>query len=240
MTRILHSCSLAEANTGDTVEIRDEELHYLRRVRRHQIGDKVYLQDADGIVFQAVVTDIQKRSASLTLSVQQDAATEPTAVHILSAVPKGKVLDDVIRQMNELGVAKYTPLICERSSVDPGDGRVDRWRRIAGQSVRQCRRSRPLEVASPVLFADAMAIEAAQRFILHPSDGASAGEMMTRRDNRPVAMLVGPEGGFTDAEVSVAVANGFQAMTLGQTILRIETALIVASVTCVTLLGGFD
>lgn len=241
MTRLLYESSLSDVEKGALLQISGDELHYLRKVRRHKCGDTVTVQDQSGTSFAAVIVEIQKQVAILQVGEHVDAGVEPWPIHLLSAVPKGKILDEVIRKLNELGVQRFTPVICERSSVVPRDHRVERWRRIAVQSMRQCRRTRPLEIGEPVRFEEAVALDADHKHILHPSSGVAAGELMSQRTGGgDVVMLVGPEGGFVEAEVGLASRHQFTPVQFGKTILRIETALIVASVTCVTILGGLD
>ncbi|MBN2524894.1 MAG: 16S rRNA (uracil(1498)-N(3))-methyltransferase [Deltaproteobacteria bacterium] len=241
MTRILLGRQLEQATEGMDVEITGAELHYLKNVRRHSAGDTVLVVDRSGSCFNAQVLEIGSDAAIVHLlqEVMNGAAALP--VHILAAVPREKILDDVVRKLSELGVSKFTPLICERSSVVPGPQRLERWQRIAEQSMRQCRRRTELTISLPIKFDDALeCIEEPHRFILDPDGNVAGGALLKRRIEGAVAMMIGPEGGFTPRELTASAGALFQPVQFGNSIMRMETAILVASVTCVAMLGGYD
>ncbi|MBN2718199.1 MAG: 16S rRNA (uracil(1498)-N(3))-methyltransferase [Deltaproteobacteria bacterium] len=241
MTRILLGTSLMDATLGQVIHVTGDELHYLKNVRRHVAGDEVVVFDHEGSGFEARVTAIDSAKAVLELTRQVSDMTEPTDVHILTAVPKEKILDDVVRKLSELGVARMTPLLCERSSVVPGEQRVERWRRIAEQSMRQCRRRRVLQIDDAIMFSEAMgAVTAECRFVLHPSGEMAGGTLLGERMNGGIALLIGPEGGFSDGELAQSTEHMFKSIRLGGTILRMETAILVAAVAGIAMLGGYD
>ncbi len=241
MTRILLSTSLGDVSSGEVVEVTGEELHYLKNVRRHGAGDTVILVDNDANSFEAIVLRVDSAQATLSLGQPLTNGVVPLNVHILAAVPKEKLLDDVVRKLSELGVNRFTPLICERSSVVPGAQRQERWQRIATQSMRQCRRQRVLDIDSAVDFDTAVrTLRAAHRFMLHPDGGVTLGALMQSRGEGDTAILVGPEGGFSPREVALATEHSFKSMRAGHSILRMETAMLVASVAGIAMLGGYD
>lgn len=241
MTRLLLGQAVCDGEDGKSILLQGSELHYLRSVRRHKVGHCVELLDTKGCLFQVRIDALSKESASLMVLEQLDEIAPSVPVHILAAPPKGKILDDIVRKMNEIGVARFTPLRCERSVMIPGDNRVERWNRIAIESVRQCRRSQPLVVESPVSFLEALKIPAHCRFILHPGNkGIRAGDLFKQQQFDSIAVLIGPEGGFSPAEVEMAMEQKCRPLQLGKSILRIETAIMVASVVAVSAVGGFD
>ena len=241
MTRVLLGTSLDAAAAGSTIEVSGGELHYLKNVRRHVAGDTVQVFDKSGNAFETEIVQIDGKLATLSLKQRISNLAEPTAIHILTAVPREKILDDVVRKLSELGVDRLTPIICERSSVVPGTHRVERWQRIAEQSMRQCRRRRVLEIGVPCGLQQALGeLQATHRFILHPTGDVPGGALLSERFSGDMALLIGPEGGFSDAEVTLATEHLFRAMRLGGAILRMETAILVAAVFGIATLGGYD
>jgi 16S rRNA (uracil1498-N3)-methyltransferase len=223
------------------VLVEGEELHYLIRVRRHKKGDAVEVRDADGRRFRARISKADRNRA--TLAVEEELAFAPSVwpISLIVTPPKGNLMDDVIRSLSELGVERMTPTLSERSVARPGRARVERWRRIARESRRQCGREIPLEV-DPVRNFDQALDEfkdCGLSMILHPPAKAFPFTVGARANARSICIAIGPEGGFTDAEVATARDLGFEPVGLGESILRIETAAVVAAVLGVALLGGF-
>ena len=233
MTRILLHQRL---NVGDIVEISGDEHHYLHRVRRHGPGDRIEVRDDRGAVFFAVVETLQKRTARLRIISPGDKAGEQGApVTMAVAVPKRNLMDDVVRKFSEIGVLKLIPLLAERTEHAPSPDRIGRWRRIAGEALRQCGRAHPLEVAEPVRFSDLVTADGLpeRRLLLHPEGSASLSLLV--RTSAALLLVVGPEGGFSKAETTLAVTKGFTPVFLPMPVLRIETAAVAAAVLGVAL-----
>jgi len=227
-----------------TVEVAGEELHYLTRVRRHAVGDPVEVRDACGRRFAGRVAALSRQSALVEILSRLAEAPEPWPVTMVVAIPKGTRLDDVIRKLGELGIDELVPVIAARTNTKPGPGRLDRWRRIAAESTRQCGRGEPLAVREIEDLAAALEArrDAVHRLILDPAasgpglTGALAGGPEPGR----IVIAIGPEGGFTAAELEAADRLGYAAAGLGPSVLRIETAAIAAATLAVAFLGGFD
>ena len=239
MTRLLLD---AVPDPPGTVEVGGEELRYLTRVRRHGVGDHVELRDAGGQRFEARVADLDKRIARLEIERVLPPAPESWPVTLIVAVPKGPRLDDVVRKSNEIGVASIAPVTAARSSTRPGPGRVDRWRRIATESTRQCGRRNPVRILDVTGLEDSLAAhaEAPHTLILDPGAGGQGLTGALAGEQGPVVIAIGPEGGFTASEIESAARLGFLKVGLGAPILRVETAAIAAATLAVAFLGGFD
>jgi len=238
MTRIM---------TDEVVEVPGEvlvtgdELHYLTRVRRHRPGDDVEVRSSRGRTYRATVTRIEPERAVLTVRDELAGASFVFPVTMLVAVPKRHLMDDIVRKLSEIGMARLVPLLSERSVVHPGDERVARWRRIARESLRQCGREIPLVVEDPTDLAPALRAvpESGTSLILHPR-GAGRGLFGNgggRDVPSPLTVAIGPEGGFTEDEVALAETLGFRPVTLPTPILRVETAAIACAVLSAALLA---
>jgi 16S rRNA (uracil1498-N3)-methyltransferase len=225
-------------DAGARIEIRGDERHYVVDVRRCRVGDSVELVGRSG--GRRAIADIREICGDHVVAVvleMLDAACVVRDVHLLAAVPKRDLMDDVVRKLSEIGVARLSPVAAERSIVAPGEAKLARWRRIADEALRQCGRGTPLRIDPYTPLAEAMrGVDAAARLVLDPrapqtrfAEACGAA--------RSIAIAIGPEGGFTAEELELAVALGFFPVGLGRTILRIETAAIAAAVLAVDALG---
>jgi 16S rRNA (uracil1498-N3)-methyltransferase len=206
---------------------------YLARVLRVQPGDTVTLFDGAGNEVDARVAEVGRAETELVLGaarVQPRAAGEPLLV-LLTAVPRGPRMDLLVEKTCELGVSRVVPVLTERSVARPDDARRGRWEKIAREAARQCGRADVPEVRAPVTLAAALAASdlPSRRLMLWEGEGEGGAPLRARLEGRePVALLVGPEGGFAAAEVEAARHAGFETVTLGSRILRVETAAMVA------------
>ena len=144
-------------------------------------------------------------------------------------------MDFLVQKTSELGVARIVPVVTERSVARPGaegaDGKRARWEKIAREAARQCGRADLPIVDPPVALAEALAgpdLPARRLALFEGERSRSLRAALEGTQPAATALLVGPEGGFAPAELAVARAAGFEAVGLGERILRVETAAIVA------------
>lgn len=228
MTRILiHT----EPEAFSVVQLQGDELHYLLRVRRHTEGDAVELRTPSGRCFTATVIEIEKDAATLTIQGESEGATNVLPIRLLVSLPKRRLLDDVIRTASEIGIERICPVISDRTVVHPKGEKLHRWRRVAEESLRQCGRRTPLVVEDILPLTQALkeTPEAGCKVMLHPLKTAQCLTDLSPFAS-PVTAAVGPEGGFTDSEVALALSMGFRTVRLNTPILRIETAAIATAV----------
>lgn len=216
---------LPDLPRSGTATLPGDEAHHLSRVRRLAEGARVELFDGLGGSCRGQVIQVGKHEVELRLD---DFATEPPttpALTLATAVPKGERFDWLVEKATELGVARLVPLVTERSVVDPRTAKLDRLRRLIVEACKQCGRSRLMALDEPTPLGHYLAAERAERrWLAHPGEGAFRSGELT-----PCAVAVGPEGGFTPREVDEARAAGWRTAGLGTTLLRIETAGIVAA-----------
>lgn len=207
---------------------------YLARVLRAKPGQEVTLFDGAGGEVLARVGRIGPAETELLLgarrSPERSGAASPTVpIVLLAAVPRGGRMDLLVQKTSELGVSRLVPVLTARSVARPEPDRRARWEKIAREAARQCGRADVPEVEVPVelgaAFAAAELPDLRIAFFERESDRALRSVLA---EPRPTALLVGPEGGFTDGEMEAARAAGFVPVGLGPRILRAETAAIVA------------
>lgn len=211
---------------GDLLELADDEAHHISRVLRKVSGDTVELFDGDGGSATAVLVDVRKKGVTAELA--SDIHLDPPRANqltIATAAPKADRLKWLVEKATELGVAKLVLLQCERSVVNPGDGKLDKLRATVIAACKQSGRNDLMEVAEPVPVQTVLGTSADRKYIADipfgdekttiPSDGAGS-----------TVAIIGPEGGWIEAERTAAREAGFSPISVGTHILRTETAAI--------------
>ncbi len=220
-----------ESISGEQVTIADPEARHLAVVLRLEPGDRVTLFDGSGVEYDVVLDAVAPGRARGHVIERRTVAAPSVYLTLVQGVPKGAKMDAVIRMATEVGVGKVIPVLTARS-VASGGGRADRWRRIAVQAAKQSRRATVPVIEEPVRFEGALerSQSADLRLILSESERDRTIAHALRAAGAPaqVAVIVGPEGGFTSDEVAQATGQGAVPVTLGPLILRTETAGIVA------------
>ncbi len=214
------------------MHIAGDQAHHAARVLRLAEGEGVIVRDGRGRVASCVVTSVSKdrRSGEWLIEARVDSMTErpppSPAVHVLAACPKGDRLAEMVEGLSQAGAASFTPLIAERSVVDPGGAKLERLRRIAVESLKQCRRDWVMDIHDPLSLDAALARCEAAGWRVVVADGTGGRAEPCSRDT---ALLVGPEGGWSDAERSLFAARALSLVRLGPHVMRIETAAVVGA-----------
>ncbi|MBH23688.1 MAG: 16S rRNA (uracil(1498)-N(3))-methyltransferase [Myxococcales bacterium] len=238
MRRVVVPPELLRDQTAPTeIRLTGPAAHYASRVLRLGPGDPVQLIDSDGLVATGTLgPDLVVRVTGLSRS---EAGESPLEIGILVGLPKGERWEWIVQKCTELGASWVQPVYTARGDVVIPDKRLERrlerWRRIAAEATRQCRRSLACDVVPPEPLAEALqglqsCAEGELRVVAALSDdegscgllGAPGGQ---GRVSRALA-LIGPEGGLTDAEVRLAREAGFAPIGLGPRVLRTETAAV--------------
>ena len=211
------------------------EAHHLASVRRFAPGDHVTLFNGDGFDYPAEVVAVGKKSVSLTVFAPVAADREVGfPLVVASAVSKGDRGDYLIEKLTELGATRFVPLVTARSVVQP---KGEKLARAVIEASKQCGRNVLMAVGSTAKwgeFAGRVDLPPV-KLILHTNGGVPVREVAEVRSG--VVVAVGPEGGFDPDEVQLALANGWRPVTLGQRILRVETAATAAVASLVALFG---
>jgi 16S rRNA (uracil1498-N3)-methyltransferase len=209
-----------------------DETHHLVRVLRLGVGDRVVAADGRGAAWEVRLLTLGETATGTIVGPVALAAESPLHVALVQAVPKGDRMEAVVRAATELGVARILPALTERTIVRLDAGawreRARRWQRVAREATKQCGRAVVPPVEPPRPLAGWLAPEAAAdlRLCLWEGDARPLGDVLARLGGRPrsASVIVGPEGGLTDAEVARAGAAGYVPVSLGGRILRTETA----------------
>ena len=203
--------------------------HHLARVVRLRKGEEVELSDGRRL-FRARVAIAGSSRVEFTIDEELSAPSSGPEVTLQIAVFQFPRFEWAVEKATELGVSQITPVAAERSEthlVKASPKRLERWRRIAEQAAQQSRRLAAPTIEQVVPFEEALAHSEGTRLILHP-DGDSLGSVLRSTVEQPIQILTGPEGGWTDDEVSAAIGAGYRHVGMGPLILRCETAVIAA------------
>ncbi len=214
---------LAGAVEGSRLALSAEERHHLTRVLRLSPGAPIEVADGQGWWGPAELTT---DGVLLTGAVQHRPPPSPRLV-LAQALPKGRKLDEVLRQATELGVDELRVVISSRSVRQLEGERASRarvrWQAVVSAACEQARLARRPQVTGPLAL-DRLARDDELLLVAHPGAPGLPSVVESLAGVAAVVLAVGPEGGFSDAEVADAVAGGALAVGLGDSVLRAEHA----------------
>ncbi len=210
-----------------------EASHYLGRVLRLRAGNIVAIFNGQGAEFHAHVAEFSRNRATVQLGEPMPIARESALrLQILQGLARPEHMDWMVQKTVELGVSRIVPVITARSQgvqTEVLANRARHWRQIAIHACEQCGRAEIPAIADPLPLPTAMALEwPGPRLIAVPNGPAS----LPMEPLAALSLLIGPEGGFTPAELEIAQTAGFLPISLGPRILRTETAATVLTALC--------
>jgi 16S rRNA (uracil1498-N3)-methyltransferase len=221
----------------DCLTLDEDETHHAIDVLRIQAGERAVVFNGKGVEATTEVVSVGKRSVELKHI--QHATTAPLSCQITlgQAIPKGKNMDFIVQKATELGAASIIPLLSERTVVqcDAVDAakKQEKWQAIAIEAAKQCGQNWLPSICAPVtpkdFFGagqkfDLMLIASLQPDALYPKKVLEEQLSILGKKPASVLVLIGPEGDFTPAEISLAKSRGCRPITLGPIVLRTETA----------------
>ena len=209
--------------------IQGETAEHLRRVLRVELGQQYEISDRRN-VYLGRVSGLPKGAVEFELTELLPARQQGAQITVFAALVKFDRFEWMLEKCSELGVDCVVPIMAARSEAGldkATEKRKPRWGRICEESGQQCRRVQPMKLGPCAGFAEAIKATAAQRLFLDESGGVP---FLNHVGNTAgtYAICTGPEGGWTEQERECALAAGWQAVTLGENILRAETATLAA------------
>jgi 16S rRNA (uracil1498-N3)-methyltransferase len=237
---------IADEVTGDTAALLGEHAAHLSRVLRAQIGQEFDIATGDE-VRRGTITFISDDRVEFALGLERALKSmrrnSTPQITLALSIFKFDRMEWAIEKCTEIGVTRIIPVIAQRSDshlATAAAKRHERWQRIVRQAAEQSRRSAPPEMTAPVklkelagagvLPAGAMTRVVLAESLAESEEDTRLGEILqSRRTEGEVALAVGPEGGWADDELAWFYETGWVAASLGSTILRTETAAIVAT-----------
>ncbi len=217
------------------ITLDDRESHHAVNVLRVREGERVAVLNGAGTELMCEVAAVDKKAVRLKVQQQNDIAPLPYRITLLQAMTKGKSMDFIIQKATELCVHRIVPLAAGRSvvQVDDAESKLEKWNAIAIDSIKQCgspwlplieRPVTPKEFLARNESFDLPMAASLQSHTKHPREYVDGYSSEHGRLPESIAIWVGPEGDFTPAEVNDILSSGVHPITLGQVILRSETA----------------
>lgn len=215
------------------VTICGQDATHIAKVLRTNVGETITLCDGCGTDFFAEVASITKEAVSLKIIETLPCTAEPEVlVTLFQGIPKQGKMDYIIEKCTELGISKIVPVSTKRSVVKIDDKKselkkLERWRKIAAESVKQCGRGKIPEVTDVMSFAQAIEFSKALDLTIAAYEcerETSIKQALSGKSPKTVGVFIGPEGGLDDKEVEKLKSANIETVTLGTRILRTETA----------------
>jgi 16S rRNA (uracil1498-N3)-methyltransferase len=225
---------------GDVFVLDGREHHHLSTVLRARPGDVVVLFDEDGAKYSVRIEEITAAATTLSCLSRTPGEIRRTRIVLAQALLKSKAMDFVVQKAAELGLAEFFPVAAARSvsKIEPQGGRkIERWEQIAREASKQSRLGLGLRIHPPRSLSAFLADPpAAMRLYLNEHGGPllkdllrGGAEAVSAVGPDSVAVLVGPEGGWTPEEQETIAGHGFEPVSLGRPVLRAETAALSAA-----------
>ena len=224
---------------GAGLRLAGREAHHALRVLRVKYGEMVAVLDGIGNEFLCTVDHCSRDAVTLSVSLKNFTPPPPCPVTLLVAVPKGKIIEDIIQKAVELGASRIVPLLTERVAThldaETAVEKREKWRQVAIEAIKQCGALWLPKIETPATID--LLLARPERFELslvgslqterrHPRECFQ--EFQTKNGRRPksAAVWIGPEGDFTLEELKAIQNSGAQPITLGPLTLRVETAAV--------------
>jgi len=223
---------------GSKAIVKGSDAHHIKNVLRLKPGDKIGLFDGTGLNYETRIVNILPKSVEVSVIRSFPSATESSVdITVAQALLKDRKMDLLVRQLTELGIARWIPFIAKRSVPRPDEKRlitrIERWKKIAKEAAKQCKRCRPPKIDATVSFEEVLNLgkDSDLKIVFWEEESKPVDKELSVSNVKPaekIFILLGPEGGFTLKEVESAKARGFITAALGPRILRAETATVAA------------
>lgn len=232
-------------NVGEKNIIIDnrEDLHHMMKVLRLSAGDEIEISDSVEWEYKAQILYLDADSAEAKIIDKQKFTAEPEVqVTLFQGIPKQGKMETIVQKCVELGVNAIIPVFMERTVVvDKGNfgKKVQRWQKVSDEAVKQCKRGLVPQVFDPMKMPEVLEAFGVFDLVLFPYEneaGTTIKDVLRKvhessawkEGRKRIAIIIGPEGGFSDKEAADIVDAGGYSVSLGKTTLRTETAGIAA------------
>ena len=214
---------------GKTAELDSDNSHHFNKVLRFPVGKNITVFNGDGFDYTALVQDSKKTTNLKVISKEPNNTESKLDLTLAQGIAKGEKMDFLIQKAVELGVTRIIPMKLERCVVRLRDEKVqkkiDHWQKIANHACEQSGRSVIVRIANPVSLEELLEETSHHGFVLHHRAQIGLSQV---QETSKATILIGPEGGLTDKEVSDSEVAGYQSILIGKRVLRTETASLAA------------
>ncbi len=218
---------------GSVIQLDIQASHHLSSVLRAKIDDALTLFNGRGGEYKSIITQINKKQVSVQINehVAREAES-PLELCLAQGISRGEKMDYTIQKAVELGVKKIIPLFTERCTVKLDEERrakrFQHWQSIIISACEQSGRNQIPELVFPMALEKSLdSVQADWYFVLSPVASSQLKDKPVQKQQR-IVLLIGPEGGLSEAEINLACQQGYLPLNLGPRILRTETAAVAA------------
>lgn len=226
----MHRFYLPPSSWTESPYLEGDEAKHLAQVLRIQPDQWITVFDGNGNHAEAKVLSVSKQRVDLMLDLAESKTTPLPEITLAQAIPKGKNMDWIVQKAVELGVSRIQPLVTRHTIVSPGDEKAEKWRRTALEACKQCAQFTIPAIEDPLSFDQWITKEDPSELKLIASLAENPENFRENLQKYPdlssVTLLIGPEGDFSPEETDAAIDAGFIPVTLGDLVLRVETATI--------------
>lgn len=228
----------------ERVVITGELVHQLRDVLRLQGGDHIEVLDDSGWEYEVAVVEVTKDHVTGAICGKRAVAEPGTRITLYQALLKGNKFEFILQKCTELGVSAFVPMMCERCvAAHPTDKKEGRWQRIIAEAAEQSGRGKLPRLEPALPFEQACRSVTGLSLLAWEGENTAGLRPALRGETKsPLAvnLFIGPEGGFSPAEVELTQHCGIMPVTLGRRVLRAETAGLVAATAIFYECGDLD
>ncbi|HHX18743.1 MAG TPA: 16S rRNA (uracil(1498)-N(3))-methyltransferase [Clostridium sp.] len=227
----------SENISSDSIIITGEDVVHIKKVLRLNSGDNIIVSDGLGTDYHVQIQKIDLHTVDTKIiSSFKNNSEPPVDIVLFQGLPKSDKMDYIIQKGVELGVKKIVPVITERTVVKISNNKDykkkhQRWNRISMEAAKQCNRGIIPQVEYPIIFKEAIETLPNNGFRILPYEKEKSqgikGILKEKSNSKDIFIFIGPEGGFCDREIELALKNDFNIISLGPRILRTETAGVV-------------
>lgn len=214
---------------GDFLVLTDDEYHHAVKVRRLKEGDKVEVNDLQGNIYLGEILKIEKNKALIKPIQKQDIKIPDYKITLYQCMPNQlSKIDDIIEPISQLGVDRFVPVLSKNSAVKQSDveKKIQKWEKIALNSIKQCRRLYPVSIDKPVKLSNINSYDDL-KVVFYEKEYERKTKDLLGKTFQSCSIVIGNEGGFEKEEIKLLVDKGFLPFSLGNYILKMETAIIV-------------
>jgi 16S rRNA (uracil1498-N3)-methyltransferase len=219
---------------GGLVTLSDHEAQHAVRVMRVQVGDAITLFDGKGSESKAIISELSRNECCCDAEPPERVDREPVrAIHLGIALPKPDRARELIERLTELGVKSVRPITAARTQRPPSDSLLEKLHRGVIEACKQSGRNELLQILPTQSATDFFtSSDEGKRLIAHLTPESKS--LDVAKKSSTIFAAIGPEGGWTDDEFTLATDHGFEPINLGKRIYRVETAATVVASLLVT------
>lgn len=213
------------------LELKGDEAHHCSRVLRSKEGDLVEIFDGQGLAAQGEITTLAKDSVMINLTSEPMQTAKAAEIHLIQSIPKGGNMELIVQKAVELGICSIQPLITENTVARPEqmDKKMTKWQRIALEACKQCGQNYlptilPVQKFTDWITHSTHAAELNLVAALLPASQPMHEIFTQNMAKNSASFLIGPEGDFSDSEYQKIIAADYLPVSLGDIVLRVETA----------------